>query len=274
MSTESFFQANQALWNQWTPLHEQSDFYALERFKAGESRLRPIERAELTDVAGKSLLHLQCHFGLDTLSWARKGAIVTGVDISDVSIQLASNISAELGIPATFIASPIDDLPQVLNGSFDIVFTSYGVLHWLPDISHWAHVVSHFLKPGGIFYIVEDHPCMRIFSSDGMNPLRPLNSYFHSPEPSKIEARGSYAAQARDDTPLQEAYIWNHSLGEIITALISAGLTIEFLHEFPFAMRQKFPMMVQDQEGLWRMPRELDGTIPFLFSLRARKSAA
>src|SRR5262245_54128941 len=102
MSVEPFLEANRALWNQWTPLHEQSDFYALERFKAGESRLRPIERAELQEVDGKTLLHLQCHFGLDTLSWARKGAIVTGVDISDVSIQLARSLSAELNIPATF----------------------------------------------------------------------------------------------------------------------------------------------------------------------------
>src|SRR5689334_19859434 len=133
MAMESYLQSNRQLWNEWTPLHEQSPAYRLHEFKAGASTLRPVECAELTDVAGKRLLHLQCHFGLDTLSWARAGAIVTGVDLSDQSVALARALSDELNIPATFVCSDVFDLPNALDGQFDIVFTSYGVLNWLDD---------------------------------------------------------------------------------------------------------------------------------------------
>src|SRR5512147_3253183 len=141
---EDYLNSNQQLWNEWTGLHEQSPFYNVVGFKAGASTLRPIERQELTDVAGKTLLHLQCHFGLDTLSWARAGALATGVDLSDESIALARALSSELGIPATFVCSDILELPQALAGQFDIVFTSYGVLNWLHDLKSWAAVVAHF----------------------------------------------------------------------------------------------------------------------------------
>ncbi len=133
-----YLDTNQQLWNAWTALHEASDFYDLPGFKAGKSSLRPIERAELTDVAGRSLLHLQCHFGLDTLSWARKGAIVTGVDFSDQSIALAQSLSTELDIPASFVCSDVEHLPDVLSRQFEIVFSSYGVLPWLRDLRRWA----------------------------------------------------------------------------------------------------------------------------------------
>jgi 2-polyprenyl-3-methyl-5-hydroxy-6-metoxy-1,4-benzoquinol methylase len=115
---EDFSFANRQLWDAWTPLHETSDFYDLSAFKVGKSSLRPIERTELTDVSGRSLLHLQCHFGLDTLSWARKGAIVTGVDFSERSIALAQSLSTELHIPATFVCSAIEHLPQRLSVQF------------------------------------------------------------------------------------------------------------------------------------------------------------
>ncbi|MEZ4860994.1 MAG: methyltransferase domain-containing protein [Caldilineaceae bacterium] len=148
---DTYLQANQQLWNAWTPLHEQSPRYRLAEFKAGVSTLRPVERAELTDVAGKSLLHLQCHFGLDTLSWARAGATVTGVDLSDRSIELARALSTEVNIPAIFVCADLLHLPNRLTGQFDIVFTSYGVLNWLHDLKAWATVITHFLKPGGFF---------------------------------------------------------------------------------------------------------------------------
>ena len=126
---DDYLQANQQLWNEWTILHEQAPQYKVAEFKAGASTLRPVERAELTNVAGKQLLHLQCHFGLDTLSWACEGAIVTGVDLSDRSIALARSLSSELNIPATFVCTDLLDLPSVLSNQFDIVFTSYGVLN-------------------------------------------------------------------------------------------------------------------------------------------------
>ena len=264
-----YLDTNQQLWNAWTALHETSDFYDLPGIKAGKSSLRPIERAELTDVAGCSLLHLQCHFGLDTLSWARKSAIATGVDFSEQSIALARSLSTELGIPATFVCADISQLPEVLSGQFEIVFSSYGVLPWLRDLSRWAEVVAHFLKPGGIFYLVDDHPMIRTLRTNEAGELVIANPYFFTEEPSRVEARGSYAAPGDDQTPLREWYIWNHSLGEILAALISAGLQIEFLHEFPFAMRAKFPGMRRGDDGIWRFSRPPE--FPLLFSLQARK---
>ena len=266
---DDYLHTNQQLWNDWTALHESSEFYDLAGFRAGKSSLRPIERAELTNVAGRSLLHLQCHFGLDTLSWARQGATVTGVDIADRSIALAQALSAELGIPATFVCSDVEHAPDVLGGQFDIVFTSYGVLPWLRDLQRWAGVIAHFLKPNGIFYLVDDHPFMRSLSTNESGELVAGNPYFFSDTPTRIEARGSYAAPGDEQTPLREWYIWNHSLGEIMSALIDAGLRIEFLHEFPFAMRAKFPGMQRGADGVWRFANRPD--FPLLFSLQARK---
>lgn len=148
---KKYLQANQKRWEQLTHEHKDSAFYDLEGFKAGKDRLRSIELSELGDVSGKTLLHLQCHFGMDTMAWARRGAIVTGVDFSENSITLAKSLSDELAIPAKFIRSDIYDLPGMLSDVFDIVFTSYGVLHGLPDIDGWADTIAHFVKPGGIF---------------------------------------------------------------------------------------------------------------------------
>jgi SAM-dependent methyltransferase len=164
---DDYLAANRALWDEWTAIHEASSFYDLEGFKAGRSggsggsggsRLRPYEVAEVGEVGGKSLLHLQCHFGIDTLSWARLGARVTGADFSHRAIELARSIAAELDLDATFVRSDLYDLPSVLDGQFDVVYTSRGVLGWLPDLERWAAVVAHFLRPGGVFYITEIHP--------------------------------------------------------------------------------------------------------------------
>lgn len=266
---KEYFQANKEDWDQLTALHENAPFYDLEGFKQGKDRLRSIELEELGDVAGKSLLHLQCHFGMDTMAWARRGAIVTGVDFSEEAITLARSLSADLDIPATFHCANIYQLPEVLPGTFDIVFTSYGVLHWLPDLKEWAGIIAHYLKPGGIFYIVEDHPFFRVFRSKPEGEFRPERAYFFDPEPEQYQRKGSYATEAEGEEA-RTYYIWNHDLGEIINSLINAGLQIEFLHEFPFAARAKFPFMVQGEDGWWRLP-ERHGTIPFLFSLQARK---
>jgi len=265
---DEHLQANQKLWDQWTIEHEKSSFYDLAGFRAGKDRLRSIELSELGDVTGKSLLHLQCHFGLDTLAWARRGAIVTGVDFSEKSIALARSLSQELAIPAQFYCTDIYRLPSVLSGDYDIVFTSYGVLHWLRELRRWGEIIAHFLKPGGIFYIVEDHPFFRVFTTQGESELKVDNPYFFSETPEKVEMAGSYATEDQGD--MATFYIWNHSLGEVLNALISAGLVIEYLHEFPYAARAKFPFMEKGSDGWWRLPAQ-HGMIPFLFSLQARK---
>lgn len=266
---DEFLKANQRRWDQLTTEHAESSFYDLEGFKAGKDRLRSIELSELGDVEGKTLLHLQCHFGLDTLAWARRGAVVTGIDFSSNAISLAQSLSQELNIPAQFYCTDIYELPSVLSGEFDIVFTSYGVLHGLPDLQQWGETIAHHLKPGGIFYIVEDHPFFRVFRARPEGEFKAERSYFFSEEPQRIAGTGSYASDNKGASGAY--YVWDHSLGDVINSLVDAGLRIEFLHEFPHAARAKFPFMEQGEDGWWRLPPDRHGTIPFLFSLQARK---
>ena len=266
-----YFQINQKIWDAWSLEHEKSPFYDVAGFKAGKDRLRSIELDELgPHVTGKSLLHLQCHLGMDTLSWARHGAKVTGVDFSPESTNFARSLSQEVGLPAEFVCSDVYTLPDNLSGQFDIVFTSYGVLHWLNNLQRWAEVIAHFLKPGGFFYMVEDHPTMRMFSSnDDQSKVELANPYFFSPIPDPVEMKGTYATPDNPET--YQFYIWDHAIGEVINSLINAGLKIGYLHEFSQAARQKFPMMEQGDDGWWRFPPH-SVQIPCLFSLQAWKS--
>ena len=243
--------------------------YDVPGFKAGKEQLQPIELRELGDVRGKSLLHLQCHFGLDTLSWARHGAHVTGIDFSDQAIAQAWSLAEELHIPGRFICCNLYDAPGRLDEQFDIVFTSYGVLFWLPDLRRWAEIVAHFLKPGGVFYIVELHPFANIFEIDDVTDLQPAYPYFSGPEPQRFETHGSYADPTAD-VHLEE-YGWDHPLSEVINALLSAGLHLEWVHEHPVSTYQRFPFMVRSDNGEWRLPGKLDGMLPLLFSIRATK---
>lgn len=265
---DKYVKGNQELWNESTPIHAQSEFYDVEGFKKGKCTLKSIELEELGDVSGKSLLHLQCHFGMDTLSWARLGAKVTGVDFSDKSIELARSLSKELDIKADFICSDIHDLPKNLDGKFDIVYTSAGVLCWLPDLKKWGKIIAHFLKPGGFFYILEQHPFSYVFDdSRDITELKVRYSYFHSPEPMKWEPGGDYADP--DVVVNHYHYEWTHSLGDVVNALIGAGLRIEFLHEFPVVFFKWFHFMERDDEGWWRTK---GNKIPLIFTLKATKT--
>jgi len=265
---DKYMESNRELWNELTPIHERSEFYDVEGFKAGKSTLKSVELEEVGDVSGKSLLHLQCHFGLDTLSWARLGAKVTGVDFSERAIALARSLSKETGIEAEFVQSNIYDLPKILSGEFDIVFTSYGVLAWLPDLKRWAEVIAHFLRRGGTFYMVEIHQLLQVLDdSADCNEPKVIHSYFPSnDEPLRFENTGSYA----DGSVLlhNESYEWTHGLGKVVSALTGAGLRIEFLHEFPVCCHKALPFMEQDEDGWWRIE---DDKIPLTFSVRATK---
>jgi len=261
-----YIQSNRKLWDRWTELHEKSEAYDVVGFKPDGSRLGRIEREELGDVSGKSVLHLQCHFGLDTLSLAGLGAIVTGVDFSENAITLAKSLRMEHSVDATFVQSDIYDLPDNLSGQFDIVFTSHGVLWWLPDIKGWARVVSHFLKPGGTFLVVDGHPLASTFDLDHPSELKVKYPYFPTTEPLKFEVQGSYAAA--DPNYKGVEYGWTHSMSEYVTSLIGAGLQIESLREFPFQSWKMFPFMEKGEDGLWRLPGDMP-QIPLMFSLRA-----
>lgn len=271
---EASFEANRSLWDTWTGIHAASEFYDLESFKGGGVRIRPYEIEMVGDVAGRSLLHLQCHFGMDTLSWARLGATVTGVDMSPASVRLATSLAEELGFAdARFIESNVYDLPTILDGTFDVVYTSRGVLNWLPDVRAWARVVAHFVAPGGIFFITEGHPIMNVFENEGVQPgeLRLAYPYWEHPDPMVFPAIGSYAdpdADVGDETE----HSFDHGLGEIVTALIDAGLVIETLIEHPF-LDWKVDFTVEAPDGTWIMPPDGAGQLPLMFSLRARKPA-
>ena len=265
---------NRRNWDERVPIHAASRFYDVDGFKAGRSTLMSIELDEMDDVRGKSLLHLQCHFGMDTMSWARMGANVTGVDFSEAEIDLARSFSVELDIPARFVASNIYDLPEALDEprQFDVVYTSYEVLVWLPDLPRWARVIAHFLKPGGTFYIIDDHPVRNIFGPENDGGLSVRHPYFRYGEPLvfKPDEQGTYT-YTDGDTPLETtAHEWSHSMGEIVSSLAAAGLTIEFLHEFPLNGWQAFPQMVRGEDGWWRLPEHND-SIPQLFSIKAHK---
>jgi SAM-dependent methyltransferase len=264
--------ANKALWEEWTPIHVRSAFYDVDGWKAGRGQdLHPLLVEEVGEVAGKDLLHLQCHFGLDTLSWARRGARVTGTDFSEQAVDQARRLAAEAGLDACFVVSDVFDLPGNLEGDFDVVFTSFGVLNWLPDVPRWAEVVAHFVRRGGFFYIAEGHPFAWVFDdNDAATELRLGHHYWPSPEPLAFTDTRSYAdPEAPVAAPFE--YAWQHSMGEIITSLAAAGLRIEYLHEHSWVPWKMFPFMVEAEPGIWRLPEPYDGRLPVLFSLRATK---
>ncbi len=267
-----YINTNRDLWDQLAPIHRKSEFYEVDRFKQGECILTGVDRDEVGEVAGKSLLHLQCHFGLDTLCWARRGASVTGADFSEPAIKIARSLAAEMDLPAEFVASDLYDLRNNLSGEFDIVFTSGGVLTWLPDLTKWAETAAHFVKPGGRFYLREFHPMGSIFDDEDApaNPPRIGYPYFHQTEPMRFDCDGSYAdpeAKVR-----KVSYEWLHSIADVVNALINADLTIEYLHEFPFISYQSHPFLVQSEDGNWRYPKYPE-SIPLMFSISATKGA-
>lgn len=255
---------NKKWWNNVTPIHARSELYNLEAFKKGKTSLEKTELSELKDVKGKTMLHLMCHFGMDSLSWARQGAIVTGVDISEESIKLAKKLSREVKVPAKFIMSDIYDLPQTLDEKFDIVYTSYGVLCWVKNLKKWAKLIGNYLKPGGTFYIIELHPFAGILSTD----FKLEYKYFQH-GPFIDDSSGTYTDWGEDVKGL--TYEWFYPLGEVVTELINVGLRIEFLHEFPYSMYDQFPgFMEKNKRGEWVLKNK-KLQIPLLFSLKATK---
>lgn len=261
--------ANRDLWNQWAKLHVDSKLYDVPSWKAGRSSLDRIERATIGEVTGKRLLHLMCHFGLDTLSWARLGAHVTGVDFSSEALRTARELASEAGLEAEFIEANVYELPSSLDGAFDVVFSSHGVLSWLPDLDAWAQSIARCLAPGGAFCFVEGHPVMFAFDdqrSDQMIVMR--FPYFAGGEPLRFESQGSYAAP---DAPLTSVtWEFPHSMGEVIGSLLRAGLRLEHFEEYPYMGWSFYPWMERREDGFWTLPEGLP-SVPLMFSLRARK---
>lgn len=265
-----YTKANRELWNELTAIHINSNqYYDIEAFKSGASTLKSIELEGVGDVAGKSLLHLQCHFGLDTLSWARLGAAVVGVDFSQESILIAKILSQDIGVGGRFLCADVYDLPKVLNERFDIVFSSYGVLLWLPDLRRWAEIISGLLDQGGIFFMVEGHPfSMLLRNDDNDATLRVCRSYFYTAKPREGKDETDYAnPDVRISRP---SYTWRHSLSDVINSLVSAGLNIKCFREFPYCDNPYHSFMELAEDGWWCFKDQPD-LIPLMYSVKAVK---
>lgn len=261
---KEYFNANRDLWNQRTIVHKDSAFYDLEGFKAGATVLTPIELNELGNVSGKKMLHLQCHFGMDSLNWARLGAKVTGADLSDEAIKEARVLNEELKLDAQFVCCNVYDLKEHLDEKFDIVFTSYGVVGWLPDLDRWADIVAHFLKPGGLFYIAEFHPVVWMFDDDFTH----IKYYYDNRELIVTENQGTYTDREADIKGKE--YSWNHSLSEVLNALIRAGLELKSMNEHMFSPYPCFRNMVESSPRQWHI-KGMEGKIPMVYSISAVK---
>jgi len=266
LMSEDWFAVNRAHWDERVPLHLRGRFYDIDGFKAGRSTLKRHELCDLAPVSGKRLIHLQCHFGLDTLSWARLGAVVVGLDFSAPAIEAARSLANETGIAAEFVEGNVYDAPRLLPGRlFDVVYTGLGALMWLPDIERWADVVAALLAPGGELYLIEFHPTQWMLSES--DPLRIVDSYFT--EETRFTLVGSYADRAAT-TRANETRQRNHGLGAVVTAVVGAGLSIKSLCETSETVWQWSTALERGATGLYRMPAKLP-SLPLMYRLRATK---
>lgn len=262
--SKDHFEANRQIWNDKVKVHSKSDMYDLEAFKNGKSSLMPYELNALGDVKGKSLLHLQCHFGQDTLSWSRLGATCVGVDLSDEGIALATSLNDELKLDATFVCCNVLDTSAHVKETFDIVFTSYGVIGWLPDLKPWGQMIAEKLKKGGAFYIAEFHPIVWMF--DYLDDTPVMTYGYMQDEVIYEEYEGTYADQ--NSKMISKEYGWNHGLSEVINALVEAGLKIDYLNEHDESPYNVLPNLVETTSGNFVTKDKL---YPLIFELKATK---
>ena len=267
---KKWIDTNRAWWDERVGSHAQSEFYDLEAFRSHPDRLRPFEADELGVAPdGLDLVHLQCHLGTDTLSWARRGARVVGLDFSLPAVESARALAHELGFDdrAEFVHADVFDAVDALDGrTFDVVYTGIGALTWLPDIDRWAAVAAALVRPGGVLYVVEIHPFLWPFADTDEPELQ--FAYFGDVE--STDAYGSYTDR-RLKTAHNHVFEHNWSIGPVLTAVIRAGLVVELVSEHDIGMEQKWPFMVRGKDGFWRMPKG-QPSIPQMWSLRARKA--
>ena len=273
MPMDSYRQANLDSWEERVPVHAASRMYGLDRFLAEPDRLTGVvefDAPRVGEVAGRSLLHLQCHFGLDTLSWARLGARVTGLDFSPAAIAQARRVAAEIGADARFVESELYDAPSALAETFDLVYTGVGALNWLPDIRAWAEIVAGFLVPGGTFYMRESHPALATIDDlrdDQLLVMR--HPYFNTGKPVRWDEPGTYT-DGGEDLVNTVTYEWPHSLGDVLGALLDVGLRITAFEEHDTLEWQFVDWMVQVEGGRWALPEGRE-RLPMMYSVKAVK---
>jgi SAM-dependent methyltransferase len=261
---ENYLAINKKSWNDRLESHLDSDFYDLPGFLKGKSSLNKIELDLLGNVQGKKILHLQCHFGQDTISLSRMGAEATGIDLSDLSIDKAQSLATNLGMNTKFICCDIYDLEKYLNEKFDIVFTSYGTISWLPDLDKWASIISFFLKPGGQFVFAEFHPLVWAWDDD----FKEIKYYYNNVEPIAEEETGTYADKNAD---IKNSFVcWNHGIGEVVNCLLKKGLQIEDLQEYNYAPYPFVNNTVQIAENKFQI-KKFGDKLPLVYSIKAIK---
>ncbi len=262
--SKAYLAANLKLWNDKTKVHLKSEFYDLPGFLAGQSSLNAIELGLLGDVKGKKILHLQCHFGQDSLSLARMGAQVTGIDLSDEAIKAAKELNQQMGLDAHFICCDVFSIDQHLDEQYDIIFTSYGVTGWLPSLEKWGSLITQFLKPGGQFLIVEFHPVVWMFD----DPIEKIIYSYFNVAPIIEEAAGTYTDK---NAPIKNtAYYWNHSLSDVFNALLQNGLSITHFQEYDYSPYKVLGEGVKMDQGY--QIKEREGILPLVYSLMAKKA--
>ena len=264
MDFKKAFETNRETWNKKVAVHATSDFYDMEGFKKDASSLNSYELKALGDVSGKSMLHLQCHFGQDTLCWSRMGAPCTGIDISADGIKLAQELNKELNLDAKFVLCNVFDVSEHISEKFDIIFTSYGTIGWLPDLKPWGQMIAERLKKGGTFFIAEFHPIVWMFDYlEG----KPIMKYGYMQDGVIYEEyKGTYADT--ESKMISKEYGWSHGLGEVVSALTEAGLHIDFLKEFNESPYDVLPDLVKTKSGMYTTKNQL---YPLIFTLKATK---
>ena len=264
MNLENYIQINKETWNNKVAIHVASNFYNVKDFLKGKNSVPEIDLELLGNSKEKSILHLQCHFGQDTLSLARLGAKCTGIDLSDKAIAKAQELNDELGLDAKFICCDVYDVPNHLDKKVDIVYTSYGTIGWLPNLDKWAKVISHFLKPNGKLVFVEFHPFVWMFDDN----FTKIQYHYHNEKPIIEEYTGTYAQ--KEAAIKTEQIGWNHSLSEAFKALINNGLQIEHFNEYDYSNYNCFNEMIEFEPNKFRI-QHLENKIPMMYSLVGRK---
>lgn len=276
MPTESsghlneWIETNRAMWDERVPIHAASAAYDQDGFRQGRDEIRGFEAAEVGDVTGKRLLHLQCHMGQDTLSWARRGAAkVVGLDFSEPAIEVARGLAAEVGLAdrAEFVVSDVyEAAAAVPDEDYDIVYTGIGALDWLPDMQRWAAIAASLVAPGGFLYLAEFHPITHVLDWDSGTRIE--TDYFDQ-NPLVNDEPGSYVDPGAE-TFQNLSFERMHTLGEIVSSLAATGLRIEFLHEHDVTLFQRYAKLEQGEDGYFRAPKG-QPRVPLMFSLKASR---
>ena len=261
-----YFETNKKNWNERVGIHSKSKAYDVEGFLKGKNPLKKLELDVLGDIKGKKILHLQCHFGMDTLSFARMGAEVTGADFSDEAVALAKELTVKTGLNAKFVCSNVLELDKHLEGEYDIVYASYGVFCWIDDLNRWFEIAAHFLKPGGELIIIDGHPFANIFEySEEKKELEQIGPYYNEKAHLYNE---EYTYTDGDKMENTAQYEWAHPVSEFVMSAVNNGLRIRTIKEYPYCGWQRYPNMKKRDDGYW----EMEGNdLPFILSMKCVK---